>query len=75
MADILAFEKELIALINHHSLEGLSNTPDFVLAQYLMACLFAWNGATNRREQWYGREPQPATGLAPLTKEETPDGK
>lgn len=71
---ISEFEKELEVLINRHSLEGLSNTPDFVLAQYLMACLFAWNGATNRREEWYGRAPKPATDDPPAVRGGGKDG-
>ena len=32
-----AFERELASLINRHSLENDSNTPDWVLAKYLVA--------------------------------------
>lgn len=49
-----AFENELMQLINKHSRENVSNTPDFILAAYLMACLDAFNAASNGREQWYG---------------------
>lgn len=51
------FEKELESLLNKHSMESHSNTPDFVLARYLSGCLLAWNVATNRREEWHGRGP------------------
>ena len=47
------FEKELEALINKHSLENASDTPDFILAKYLCNCLRAFNLATNRRVNWY----------------------
>lgn len=50
------FEKALEDLINSHSMEQDSNTPDFILAQYLMACLAAWNVNVKAREEWYGRE-------------------
>jgi hypothetical protein len=53
------FISELRELINKHSMENRSNTPDFILAQYLTNCLRAWNAATTAREKWYGREPQP----------------
>lgn len=52
-------EHELAALLNRHSLEGRSDTPDFILAQYLIGCLHAWNAATLARDQWSGRKPTP----------------
>jgi hypothetical protein len=33
------FRDELEELINRHSMENGSNTPDFVLAEYLVKCL------------------------------------
>lgn len=48
-------EKEIRAVLNRYSQENASDTPDFILAQYLMGCLDAWNKATQRREKWYGR--------------------
>lgn len=42
--------------INCASAENGSNTPDFILAEYLTSCLSAFDAAVNRREQWYGRE-------------------
>jgi hypothetical protein len=47
------FRKELENLINCHSMEKGSNTPDFILAEYLQNCMVAYNGATNRRDEWY----------------------
>ena len=49
-------EKEIEACINRYSAENASNTPDFILAMYLMDCLWAFNRATNKREKWYGRD-------------------
>jgi hypothetical protein len=49
------FERELESLINRFSQERFSNTPDFILAAYLLACLAAWNAGVTRREEWYGR--------------------
>lgn len=48
-----AFLRELAQLINRHSAENLSNTPDFVLARYLMMVLEAHTWATRRRDLWY----------------------
>lgn len=50
------FEKELWTLINTHSMENGSNTPDWILARYLSNCLAAFNEAVNTREGWYGRQ-------------------
>jgi hypothetical protein len=57
-----SFEKALENLINRFSEENGSNTPDFILAQYLNTCLGAFNIATRQREKWYGREPVPVPG-------------
>jgi hypothetical protein len=50
------FTKELETLINKHSLENESNTPDWILAQYIRNCLNAWNTATQARDKWYGHK-------------------
>jgi len=46
------FERELERLINKHSMENGSNTPDFLLAEYLMGCLSLYNRVTTRRRRW-----------------------
>lgn len=53
--DPLTFEQELAALINKHSKEGGSNTPDFILAAYLSECLKTFNNVVQRRAAWYGK--------------------
>lgn len=59
------FGAELTGLINRYSCENESNTPDFILAAYLGACLDAFDAATVERERWHGREPSaPTTGEA-----------
>lgn len=47
------FENELTALINKHSREGISETPDFILAKYLEGCLVNFAVAVLKRDQWY----------------------
>lgn len=59
------FERELEAVINRHSQENASNTPDFILAQFLLSCLAAWNAGVTRREQWYGRDTRSTGGDGP----------
>ena len=53
------FRAELDALINKNSKENGSNTPDFILSNYLSACLDAFDAAVTHREKWYGRENKP----------------
>ena len=61
----MTFEKELEEVINRHSQENGSNTPDFILAQYLASCLAAWNAGVQQRETWYGRDARPSGGNGP----------
>ncbi len=49
------FRKKIENLINIHSLENGSDTPDFILSQYLIDCLKAFDKALQAREEWYGR--------------------
>jgi hypothetical protein len=46
------FIKELQELINKYSMENGSNTPDFILAEYLRDCLVAFDKAVHVREEW-----------------------
>jgi hypothetical protein len=50
------FENELRGLINSYSKENESNTPDFILAKYMIKCLDAFTEASTSRERWYGRK-------------------
>lgn len=50
------FKKELENLINSHSRENESNTPDFILAEYMSDCLIAFEKTSNAREKWYGKK-------------------
>lgn len=47
------FREELEHLINRFSKENGSNTPDFILGEYLNDCLVAFDRAVNRRSSWY----------------------
>lgn len=49
-----AFRRDLEHLLNSHSRENGSDTPDFILAQFLGDSLRAWDAAVSRRSQWYG---------------------
>ena len=49
-------EKKLENLINSESRENDSNTPDFILSEFMMKCLDAFEIASNKREVWFGVE-------------------
>ena len=49
-------EKKLAGLINAESRENDSNTPDFILSEYMMGCLDVFELASNKREVWFGVE-------------------
>ncbi|KKM60031.1 hypothetical protein LCGC14_1546020 [marine sediment metagenome] len=46
--------EDIRALINSHSREADSDTPDFILAEYLLASLCAFEVGVNRRDGFYG---------------------
>lgn len=48
------FEKDLASLLNNHSMENGSNTSDWILANYLVDCLRAFNGAIFSKENQKG---------------------
>jgi hypothetical protein len=50
------FKTELKQLINRHSVENGSHTPDFILADYLTNCLKAFETAATARSGWYGHD-------------------
>ena len=64
------FLYELTTLINRYSQENASNTPDFILAQYLEGCLTVFTAAVHQRETWYGRDARPRSAEAACEKEE-----
>jgi hypothetical protein len=48
--------------LNSASAENGSNTPDFILAEYLTACLAAFDAGVIAREKFYGYAMHPAMG-------------
>ena len=50
------FKQELTDLLNRHSKENESDTPDFMLAEYLIMCLNAYEVTLNDRRDWYAFE-------------------
>lgn len=50
-SNIHRFTNELTRLINIYSIDNKTNTPDFVLANYLIRCLEAYELAVNTKEK------------------------
>lgn len=48
------FKSELRALLNRFSAENGSNTPDYILADYLFLCLMNFDNAVIGRSIWWG---------------------
>lgn len=70
-----SFQKELESLLNRKCMENGAHTPDFILAEYLGACLRAFNVGVNARDRWYGIAPKPGWdrtggGASPTTLQE-----
>lgn len=50
------FRQEMSGLLNKYNREIGSNTPDFILASFLVDCLKAMDEGIARREVWFGRQ-------------------
>jgi hypothetical protein len=50
------FIDELSHVINKHTMENGSDTPDFILAGFLADVLISWNHAVKRRDVWRSNE-------------------
>lgn len=59
------FRESLTHIINCHSRESFSNTPDYLLASYLLDCLSAFDRTVNAREAWHGRATSLANNTSP----------
>lgn len=57
-----SFQKDLQNLINRHSRENGSGTPDFILANYIIDCLAAFDKSVKDRARWYGHEKRQSVG-------------
>jgi len=50
-----SLEERIRTALNLMSRESLSNTPDFLLAHFLLRCLEAWESTVNTRDAWYSQ--------------------
>ena len=53
----MSFQEELTHLINTHSMENRSGTPDFILAEYMFSCLHAYEKAKVDTDRWHKEAP------------------
>ena len=53
----MEFEAELVHLINKNSMENESDTPDWILANYINDCLKSYKRAVRARDKWYSFKP------------------
>ena len=58
----IEFERDLTKIINKHSIESGSGTPDFVIAHFLMACLHAFERSLELRSNFFGGNLPPSPG-------------
>ncbi len=49
----MALREDIERALNGASAESGSNTPDFILAEYLRNCLKAFDQASQKRTAWY----------------------
>ena len=63
----MSLENDLRDILNKYGRESNSNTPDFILSQYIYGCLISFETAIQQRETWYGRDARPAEVKAPVS--------
>jgi hypothetical protein len=51
-------KREITAAINRANRENESDTPDFILAQFMLASLEAFEAAMEARKYWFDKEKQ-----------------
>lgn len=60
-----SFAGKIALAINHHSLEAGSDTPDFILAEYLKRCLENFDLTMQHRATWFEKEGDEVFGVEP----------
>jgi len=53
----ISFTEGLRKLLNCNANENESNTPDFILAEFLKSCLDIFNSSVIQRDKWYDFKP------------------
>lgn len=65
-----AFRKDLAKVLNRYSQENGSDTPEWILADYLIGCLNSWKNAARMRDRWWSFTPWGASPSETATREE-----
>lgn len=65
---------DIESLINRHSRENVSGTPDFILANYLQAALDNFEATVKARDSWWGFVPM-IGGTVPAADTPVPEGE
>ena len=70
----MSLRNKIEKAINECNAENASNTPDFLLAEFLLDCLTAFDKTTRARDKWYGvhLKPGQAKNSGDLEKRTTP---
>ena len=71
----MTLKDDIKLMLNKNCVENESNTPDFILAEYLLKCLNAFENAIQYRDKWYGVHLEPTNKYFLKDKEESNDGK
>ena len=58
--------QDITDVLNRHSIENRSGTPDYILAMFLEGCLLTFDTAVQQRETWHGRDSRPLEKTATL---------
>ena len=58
-----AMVRDITAVLNRHSIENESNTPDFILAEFVRASLDAYASAVRAKNQWHGPTTPPLPSM------------
>ena len=58
----MEFKKELEHLINRHGVDNEISTPDFILADYLVHCIYLFSNSMANNIKWHGYSKQFSEG-------------
>ena len=50
----MGLRDQLTKMMNHRSREGMSQTPDYLLAEFLIQCLVAYESTVRQRDNFHG---------------------
>jgi hypothetical protein len=62
-----SLENQLSSLLNCYCQENASNTPDFILATFMLQCMRAFNQGVSARDGWYGVNLKPGRSADPTS--------